>query len=141
MELPTLWSVFFLNAYSVVSDAPSQGRRTVDEGSKRDMKKSAWGGVTPRITRAASAVILGLALTATPVFAVAAEQPATTAAATTQDTATTKAAQSETTAATTATATTQAATTASDTQQATATADNGAADTVQPRLVRSIPSR
>ena len=132
MELPTLWSVFFLNAYSVVSDAPSQGRRTVDEGSKRDMKKSAWGGVTPRITRAASAVILGLALTATPVFAVAAEQPATTAAATTQDTATTKAAQSETTAATTATATTQAATTASDTQQATATADNGAADTVQP---------
>ena len=132
MELPTLWSVFFLNAYSVVSDAPSQGRRTVDEGSKRDMKKSAWGGVTPRITRAASAVILGLALTATPVFAVAAEQPATTAAATTQDAATTKAAQSETTAATTATATTQAATTASDTQQATATADNGAADTVQP---------
>ena len=132
MELPTLWSVFFLNAYSVVSDAPSQGRRTVDEGSKRDMKKSAWGGVTPRITRAASAVILGLALTATPVFAVAAEQSATTAAATTQDAATTKAAQSETTAATTATATTQAATTASDTQQATATADNGAADTVQP---------
>lgn len=132
MELPTLWSVFFLNAYSVVSDAPSQGRRTVDEGSKRDMKKSAWGGVTPHITRAASAVILGLALTATPVFAVAAEQPATTAAATTQDAATTKAAQSETTAATSATATTQAATTASDTQQATATADNGAADTVQP---------
>ena len=132
MELPTLWSVFFLNAYSVVSDAPSQGRRTVDEGSKRDMKKSAWGGVTPRITRAASAVILGLALTATPVFAVAAEQPATTAAATTQDAATTETAQSATTAATTAAATTQMATTASATQQATVDADNGATDAAQP---------
>lgn len=98
---------------------------------------SAGGGWTPRITRAASAVILGLALTATPVFAVAAEQPATTAAATTQDAATTEAAQSATTAATTDAATTQTATTASATtasasQQATAAADNGATDAAQP---------
>lgn len=98
---------------------------------------SAGGGWTPRITRAASAVILGLALTATPVFAVAAEQPATTAAATTQDAATTEAAQSATTAATTDAATTQMATTASATaasasQQATAAADNGATDAAQP---------
>jgi len=82
-------------------------------------------------------VILGLALTATPVFAVAAEQPATTAAATTQDAATTEAAQSATTAATTDAATTQMATTASATaaaasQQATAAADNGATDAAQP---------
>ena len=84
---------------------------------------SAGGGWTPRITRAASAVILGLALTATPVFAVAAEQPATTAAATTQDAATTEAAQSATMAATTDAATTQMATTA---------ADNGATDAAQP---------
>lgn len=90
------------------------------------------GGWTPRITRAASAVILGLALTATPVFAVAAEQPATTAAATTQDAATTEAAQSATTAATTDAATTQTATTASASQQATAAADNGATDAAQP---------
>lgn len=89
---------------------------------------SAGGGWTPRITRAASAVILGLALTATPVFAVAAEQPATTAAATTQDAATTEAAQSATTDA----ATTQMATTASATQQATVDADNGATDAAQP---------
>lgn len=27
------------------SDAPSQGRRTVDEGSKKDMKKVLGGGV------------------------------------------------------------------------------------------------
>lgn len=98
---------------------------------------SAGGGWTPRITRAASAVILGLALTATPVFAVAAEQPATTAAATTQDAATTEAAQSATTAATTDATTTQMATTASATaaaasQQATAAADNGATDAAQP---------
>lgn len=93
---------------------------------------SAGGGWTPRITRAASAVILGLALTATPVFAVAAEQPATTAAATTQDAATTEAAQSATTAATTDAATTQTATTASASQQATAAADNGATDAAQP---------
>lgn len=93
---------------------------------------SAGGGWTPRITRAASAVILGLALTATPVFAVAAEQPATTAAATTQDAATTEAAQSATTAATTDAATTQMATTASATQQATVDADNGATDAAQP---------
>lgn len=98
---------------------------------------SAGGGWTPRITRAASAVILGLALTATPVFAVAAEQPATTAAATTQDAATTEAAQSATTAATTDAATTQMATAASATaasasQQATAAADNGATDAAQP---------
>lgn len=97
----------------------------------------AGGGWTPRITRAASAVILGLALMATPVFAVAAEQPATTAAATTQDAATTEAAQSATTAATTDAATTQMATTASATaaaasQQATAAADNGATDAAQP---------
>lgn len=118
------------------SDAPSQGRRTVDEGSKRDMKKVLGGGwLTPRITRAASAVVLGLALMATPVFAVAAEQPSTTAAATTQEAATTEAAQSATTAATTAAATTQAATTASATQQATAAADNGAADAAQPAAV------
>ena len=82
-------------------------------------------------------MILGLALTATPVFAVAAEQPATTAAATTQDAATTEAAQSATTAATTDAATTQTATTASATaaaasQQATAAADNGATDAAQP---------
>lgn len=82
-------------------------------------------------------MILGLALTATPVFAVAAEQPATTAAATTQDAATTEAAQSATTAATTDAATTQMATTASATaaaasQQATAAADNGATDAAQP---------
>lgn len=82
-------------------------------------------------------MILGLALTATPVFAVAAEQPATTAAATTQDAATTEAAQSATTAATTDAATTQMATTASATaaaasQQATAIADNGATDAAQP---------
>lgn len=96
---------------------------------------SAGGGWTPRITRAASAVILGLALTATPVFAVAAEQPATTAAATTQDAATTEAAQSATTAATTAAATTQTATTASASQQATAAADNGATDAAQPAAV------
>lgn len=73
-------------------------------------------------------MILGLALTATPVFAVAAEQPATTAAATTQDAATTEAAQSATTDA----ATTQTATTASASQQATAAADNGATDAAQP---------
>lgn len=101
------------------------------------MKKVLGGGVAPRITRAASAVVLGLALTATPVFAVAAEQPATTAAATTQDAATTEAAQSATTAATTDAATTQTATTASATtasasQQATAAADNGATDAAQP---------
>lgn len=96
---------------------------------------SAGGGWTPRITRAASAVILGLALTATPVFAVAAEQPATTAAATTQDAATTEAAQSATTAATTDAATTQMATTASASQQATAAADNGATDAAQPVAV------
>lgn len=76
-------------------------------------------------------MVLGLALTATPVFAVAAEQPATTAAttaaATTQDAATT--------AATTAAATTQAATTASATQQATAAADNGATDAAEPATV------
>lgn len=82
-------------------------------------------------------MILGLALTATPVFAVAAEQPATTAAATTQDAATTEAAQSATTAATTDATTTQMATTASATaaaasQQATAAADNGATDAAQP---------
>lgn len=77
-------------------------------------------------------MILGLALTATPVFAVAAEQPATTAAATTQDAATTEAAQSATTAATTDAATTQTATTASASQQATAAADNGATDAAQP---------
>ena len=77
-------------------------------------------------------MILGLALTATPVFAVAAEQPATTAAATTQDAATTEAAQSATTAATTDAATTQMATTASATQQATVDADNGATDAAQP---------
>lgn len=77
-------------------------------------------------------MILGLALTATPVFAVAAEQPATTAAATTQDAATTEAAQSATTAATTDAATTQMATTASASQQATAAADNGATDAAQP---------
>ena len=70
-------------------------------------------------------------------FAVAAEQPATTAAATTQDAATTEAAQSATTAATTDAATTQMATTASATaasasQQATAAADNGATDAAQP---------
>lgn len=76
-------------------------------------------------------MVLGLALTATPVFAVAAEQPSTTAAATTQEAATTEAAQSATTAA----ATTQAATTASATQQATAAADNGAADAAQPAAV------
>lgn len=93
------------------------------------------GWLTHRITRAASAVVLGLALTATPVFAVAAEQPSTTAAATTQEAATTEAAQSATTAATTAAATTQAATTASATQQATAAADNGAADAAQPAAV------
>lgn len=80
-------------------------------------------------------MVLGLALTATPVFAVAAEQPSTTAAATTQEAATTEAAQSATTAATTAAATTQAATTASATQQATAAADNGAADAAQPAAV------
>lgn len=96
------------------------------------MKKVLGGGwLTHRITRAASAVVLGLALTATPVFAVAAEQPSTTAAATTQEAATTEAAQSATTAA----ATTQAATTASATQQATAAADNGAADAAQPAAV------
>ena len=93
------------------------------------------GGLTPRITRAASAVVLGLALTATPVFAVAAEQPATTAAttaaATTQDTAATTQ-DAATTAATTAAATTQMATTASASQQATAAADNGATDAAQP---------
>ncbi len=100
------------------------------------MKKVLGGGwLTPRITRAASAVVLGLALMATPVFAVAAEQPSTTAAATTQEAATTEAAQSATTAATTAAATTQAATTASATQQATAAADNGAADAAQPAAV------
>ena len=77
-------------------------------------------------------MILGLALTATPVSAVAAEQPATTAAATTQDAATTETAQSATTAATTAAATTQMATTASATQQATVDADNGATDAAQP---------
>lgn len=77
-------------------------------------------------------MILGLALTATPVFAVAAEQPATTAAATTQDAATTEAAQSATTAATTDAATTQTVTTASASQQATAAADNGATDAAQP---------
>ena len=100
------------------------------------MKKVLGGGwLTHRITRAASAVVLGLALTATPVFAVAAEQPSTTAAATTQEAATTEAAQSATTAATTAAATTQAATTASATQQATAAADNGAADAAQPAAV------
>lgn len=93
------------------------------------------GGVAPRITRAASAVVLGLALTATPVFAVAAEQPSTTAAATTQEAATTEAAQSATTAATTAAATTQAASSASATQQATAAADNGATDAAQPAAV------
>lgn len=103
------------------------------------MKKVLGGGwLTPRITRAASAVVLGLALTATPVFAVAAEQPATTAAttaaATTQDTAATTQ-DAATTAATTAAATTQAATTASATQQATAAADNGAADAAQPAAV------
>lgn len=80
-------------------------------------------------------MILGLALTATPVFAVAAEQPATTAAATTQDAATTEAAQSATTAATTDAATTQMATTASASQQATAAADNGATDAAQPVAV------
>lgn len=85
-------------------------------------------------------MILGLALTVTPVFAVAAEQPATTAAATTQDAATTEAAQSATTAATTDAATTQTATTASATtasasQQATAAADNGATDAAQPAAV------
>lgn len=93
------------------------------------------GGVAPRITRAASAVVLGLALTATPVFAVAAEQPSTTAAATTQEAATTEAAQSATMAATTAAATTQAASSASATQQATAAADNGATDAAQPAAV------
>lgn len=91
--------------------------------------------MAPRITRAASAVVLGLALTATPVFAVAAEQPSTTAAATTQEAATTEAAQSATTAATTAAATTQAASSASATQQATAAADNGATDAAQPAAV------
>lgn len=91
--------------------------------------------MAPRITRAASAVVLGLALTATPVFAVAAEQPSTTAAATTQEAATTEADQSATTTATTAAATTQAATTASATQQATAAADNGATDAAQPAAV------
>lgn len=135
MKLPILWPVSFLNSYSGVSDEPSQGWRTVDEGSKKDMKKMLGGGWTPRITRAASAVILGLALTATPVFAVAAEQPATTAAATTQEAATTEAAQSATTAATTAAATTQAASSASATQQATAAADNGATDAAQPAAV------
>lgn len=135
MKLPILWPVSFLNSYSGVSDEPSQGWRTVDEGSKKDMKKMLGGGWTPRITRAASAVILGLALTATPVFAVAAEQPATTAAATTQDAATTEAAQSATTAATTDAATTQMATTASASQQATAAADNGATDAAQPVAV------
>lgn len=100
------------------------------------MKKVLGGGwLTPRITRAASAVVLGLALTATPVFAVAAEQPATTAAttaaATTQDTAATTQ-DAATTAATTAAATTQMATTASASQQATAAADNGATDAAQP---------
>lgn len=83
-------------------------------------------------------MVLGLTLTATPVFAVAAEQPATTAAttaaATTQDTAATTQ-DAATTAATTAAATTQAATTASATQQATAAADNGAADAAQPAAV------
>ena len=91
--------------------------------------------MAPRITRAASAVVLGLALTATPVFAVAAEQPSTTAAATTQEAATTEAAQSATMAATTAAATTQAASSASATQQATAAADNGATDAAQPAAV------
>lgn len=135
MKLPILWPVSFLNSYSGVSDEPSQGWRTVDEGSKKDMKKMLGGGVAPRITRAASAVVLGLALTATPVFAVAAEQPATTAAATTQEAATTEAAQSATTAATTAAATTQVASSASATQQATAAADNGATDAAQPAAV------
>lgn len=76
------------------------------------MKRSVWGGVTPKITRAAGAVVLGLALTATPVFAIAAEQPA-----------------AKTEAATTAAATEQAATTAA----AAPVADNGAANAaVQP---------
>lgn len=134
MKLPILWSISFLNTNSGVKDASPQGRRTINEGSKMNMN-SAGGGWTPRITRAASAVILGLALTATPVFAVAAEQPATTAAATTQDAATTEAAQSATTAATTDAATTQMATTASASQQATAAADNGATDAAQPVAV------
>ena len=68
-------------------------------------------------------------------FAVAAEQPSTTAAATTQEAATTEAAQSATMAATTAAATTQAASSASATQQATAAADNGATDAAQPAAV------